>query len=69
MKTEKPMTQTLAITGLRCDGCVDAVTRALDAVPGVERCSVDLETGIATILGTAPSMQLAAAVREAGFEA
>jgi len=69
MRPEEPNTQTLTIIGMRCDGCVDAVTQALDAVPGVERCAVNLETGTATILGAASSTQLAAAVREAGFEA
>lgn len=68
MKAEESTVQTLTIIGMQCDGCVDAVTRALNALPSVERCSVNLETGIATILGTAPSTQLTAAVREAGFE-
>jgi len=58
-----------AISGLRCGGCVDAVVRALEGVPGVERCEVDLESGRAKISGTAPDSLLKAAVREAGYEA
>lgn len=69
MHSDRPSTTTITISGMRCAGCVEAVTRALEGVSGVEDCHVELETGVATLSGTAATANLLAAVREAGFEA
>ncbi|MGB3563118.1 MAG: cation transporter [Thermoanaerobaculia bacterium] len=59
----------LKIEGMSCDHCVQAVTRALAAVPGVTQVvEVSLERGEAIVDGEAAFEQLAAAVREEGYQ-
>jgi copper chaperone len=59
----------LKIEGMSCDHCVRAVTKALTKVPGVTRVvEVSLERGEATVDGEAAFEQLAAAVREEGYQ-
>jgi copper chaperone len=59
----------LKIEGMSCDHCVRAVTKALTEVPGVTRVvEVSLERGEATVDGEAAFEQLAAAVREEGYQ-
>lgn len=44
------MSQTFSVTGLSCQSCVNHVTSALSALPGVDSVSVDLEPkGTSTI--------------------
>ena len=60
---------TLQITGMHCGHCVGAVSRALKAVPGVD--AADVKVGSATVQfdpGKATADQLAAAVRDEGYE-
>ena len=60
---------TLQITGMHCGHCVGAVSRALKAVPGVD--AADVKVGSATVqfdAGKATADQLAAAVRDEGYE-
>ncbi len=60
----------LKVEGMSCNHCVNAVTRALGAVPGVDRVvEVNLERGEAVIEGSADVAQLVAAVEEEGFKA
>ena len=59
----------LAITGMTCSGCVNAVTRALSRVPGVSHVQVDLDTGRAQVAGTASAETLLGAVARAGYDA
>jgi P-type Cu+ transporter len=59
--------QRLAITGMTCAGCVNALTHVLSGVPGVTDVYVSLETGRADVAGTAAPDVLAAAVRKAGY--
>ncbi|WP_437598510.1 CopZ family metallochaperone [Sorangium sp. So ce590] len=60
----------LAIEGMTCGHCVQAVSKALAKVPGVTRVSeVSLERGEAVVEGSAAAEALLAAVREAGYEA
>lgn len=61
--------QALSITGMACDGCAAAVTRALSRVAGVETVAVDLASGRAVVEGTAGSEALIGAVKAAGFGA
>ena len=37
------MSQTFSVTGLSCQSCVNHVTEALSALPGVEGVRIDLE--------------------------
>jgi len=62
-------TQRLAVSGMTCSGCVNAVTRVLSRVPGVADVRVALDTGRAEVAGTAPADALIAAVRKAGYRA
>lgn len=59
----------LAITGMRCAGCVANVKKALDSVTGVELATVDLTEASAIITGKATADQLQQAVKAAGYEA
>lgn len=60
----------LEIKGMSCQHCVKAVTDALSKVSGVARVvTVDLDAGRATVEGDVDPQALAAAVKEAGYEA
>jgi Cu+-exporting ATPase len=58
---------------MTCQGCVRAVTRAIETLPGVQSATVDLETGRATVRWAAAAASdppaVIEAVRNAGFEA
>lgn len=60
----------LEVTGMRCDGCADAVRSALAGVEHVRRVDVSLDGGHAEVVGDdglSPD-ELAAAVEAAGYE-
>jgi protein disulfide-isomerase-like protein len=59
----------LKVDGLSCQGCVTNVTKALEAVVGVERATVNLEGGSATVVGTASAVALIAVVDQLGKSA
>ncbi len=59
----------LAITGMTCGHCVAAVTRALQAVPGVASVEVDLAEGRARVGGAVAPARLVAAVAAEGYQA
>jgi len=60
----------LRITGMTCQHCVAAVRKALAAVEGVDEVSeVALESGSATVKGSASPQVLIAAVKQAGYQA
>jgi copper chaperone CopZ len=61
--------QHLAVTGMTCTGCVNAVTRVLARLPGATDVRVTLETGRAEVAGSAAPDALLAAVRKAGYGA
>ena len=63
------MITTLHVEGMSCDHCVQAVTRALKAVPGVERALVVLDSGLAEVEGEAGAADLVAAVEAEGYVA
>ena len=59
---------TYRVSGMSCDGCVQAVTRAIKrAVPEVE-VTVDLDAGKVDIAGAPDEAAIAKAVTDAGFE-
>jgi len=60
---------TLKISGMTCNHCVMAVSKALAKVPGVESADVSLEKAQAVVKGNADAQALLAAVKEEGYEA
>lgn len=64
-------TAEIAIEGMTCASCVRRVERAISAVPGVVRVSVNLATERATIeaAGPAPLAAVEAAIEGAGYQA
>ena len=62
-------TITLPISGMTCGGCVAAATKALQAVPGVQRVQVSLEqrSALVTADERVAETQLDAAITRAGF--
>lgn len=66
------VTTTLAVTGMTCAHCVDAVRQELGALPGVREVSVDLVSGGASRVQVSSDAALdrgavAAALDEAGY--
>ena len=39
----------MTVKGMSCSGCANSITRRLNATPGVQSASVDLDSGIADI--------------------
>ncbi len=58
----------IKIKGMMCMHCVAHVEKALTAVAGVTEVKVSLENGTATVSGTASADNLAAAIKDAGYE-
>ena len=58
----------MAVGGMTCGNCAEAVETALLAEPGVEMARVDLDRGSATVWGAVPLSALKAAVQSAGFQ-
>lgn len=56
------------VGGMMCAGCVAGVERALKALSGVETVSVDLATGIVTVVGNITAETVAEAVDSIGFD-
>ena len=63
------MTLSFPISGLSCASCVGRAERALRAVEGVDRASVNLATGTATVEGDASAEAVAGALDAAGYPA
>ena len=61
------MEKKIQIEGMMCQHCVAHVTKALNALPGVEAV-VDLEAKTATVTGGASDEALKRAVEEAGYQ-
>ncbi len=60
----------LKVDGMRCNGCVTSVQRALSEISGVTDAEVQLDEGRALIRGNGVSVQeLIEAVVSLGFEA
>ncbi len=58
-----------SVTGMTCAACSARVEKAVGALPGVDRCSVNLLTHSMGVEGTAPAAQIIAAVERAGYGA
>jgi len=62
-------TMEMSVSGMRCDGCVQSVTRALGESAGVEDAVVDLAAGRASVSGSGfDRTSLADKIRALGFE-
>lgn len=63
--------ETIKVKGMSCQHCVQAVTRALNGVEGLENVQVDLDSGQASYDTVKPVdlETIKAAVKEAGYEA
>jgi len=59
----------LNIHGMTCEHCVRAVRTALEAVPGVRRAEVSLESGEAKVQGEVDPKALVTAVEAEGYSA
>lgn len=59
----------LNVTGMTCQHCVSAVTKALQGVMGVESAEVSLEDKQAVVMGDADSQALVQAVKSEGYDA
>jgi copper chaperone len=59
----------LKVEGMSCGHCVAAVERGLNGVSGVEKVTVDLDSGVAVIEGVADAQALIDAIIEEGYEA
>ena len=62
---------TLTVKGMSCNHCKQAVTKALEAIPGVSDVSVDLEKGEASWTESRPVdiAEVKKAINKLGFEA
>ncbi len=59
----------LNVTGMTCQHCVSAVTKALQGVTGVESAEVSLENKQAVVKGAADPQALVQAVKSEGYDA
>ncbi len=57
------------VTGMTCGHCVAAVTRAVSALPGVQKVAVDLAAGKVTVEGSPDRAAIQRAIAEEGYEA
>ncbi len=55
------------VPDMSCQHCVDAITKEVGAVAGVESLNIDLESKLVTIVG-GDSAALVDAIDEAGFD-
>lgn len=61
------MNESYYVSGMTCDGCVKAVTRAITRRAPAAAVSVDLAKGRITVTGDVAASTIANAVTEAGF--
>ncbi|MBR0326973.1 MAG: cation-translocating P-type ATPase, partial [Clostridia bacterium] len=63
------MNRVYKVSGMSCAACSARVERAVSALGGVERCSVNLLSGLMTVSGDASPDEVISAVRGAGYGA
>lgn len=59
---------TLKVSGMTCGHCAQTVTKAVEAIPAVERALVDLKAGEVAIEGSADESAILQAIEDAGYE-
>lgn len=67
-RTNLPLHQ-LEVEGSHCNGCVKKIEQALCSVSGVAEASMDLATGIASVIGDVDSKDLIEALDRVGYTA
>jgi copper chaperone len=60
---------TLTVSGMTCQHCAMAVTKALKSIAGVESAEVSLEQRRAVVVGNTESSRLIQAIEKAGYRA
>lgn len=58
----------LKVDGMTCGHCVQAVTKAVEAVPAVGHVLVDLKAGEVSVEGGADEAAVRRAIEEAGYD-
>ncbi|HEV7368306.1 heavy-metal-associated domain-containing protein [Arenibaculum sp.] len=58
----------LKVDGMTCGHCAQTVTRAVEAVPAVERALVDLKAGEVSVEGDAEETAVRRAIEDAGYD-
>ena len=60
----------ITVKGMSCGHCAAAVTKALEALPGISQVQVDLASGRVTFANADPISreELARAIKAAGYE-
>jgi copper chaperone len=60
----------ITVKGMSCGHCAAAVTKALEALPGVSQVQVDLSSGRVTFTNASsmPPEELARVIKAAGYE-
>ena len=60
----------ITVKGMSCGHCAAAVTKALEALPGISQVQVDLASGRVTFANanTVSQEELARAIKAAGYE-
>jgi uncharacterized membrane protein YraQ (UPF0718 family)/copper chaperone CopZ len=58
-----------AVKGMKCSHCAQTVTRIIRVLEGVDEASVSLDTGTATVKGTAPCADIIKAIESVGYGA
>jgi copper chaperone CopZ len=61
-------TRTYTVAGMTCNGCVNKVTRAVEAIDGVEDLDVDVSTGALEVVGDVDASAVEAAINEIGYQ-
>jgi len=71
LKEESMQTIDLDVQGMTCSGCVKHVSKALQAVPGVDAVAVDLASGHVKVTTSEPvtSAALIAALKDEDYVA
>lgn len=59
----------LQVQGATCGGCVRSIEQTLSAVAGVTEASMDLKTGVASVVGVVRTNDLIEALERSGFPA
>lgn len=62
------MNQVFEVRGMSCGHCVHAVTGAIQEVDPAAKVQVDLGAGTVEVQSEKPRVELAEAIREAGYE-
>ena len=58
----------LKVKGMTCGHCAGAVSKAVEALPNVQRAVVDLSAGEVAVEGAADEAAVRQAIEDAGYE-